>query len=243
MFLHSQKSTPLASLFTLAAALINGRPYRLRTIGVAAIPPIFALVSSRFCLHAHQAISRMAPVPWCMHVDGLNHEPFVVPVGADFPAVMGETIPTFFEIYRIRSYWFLGAGMGGVAILAVVVVCLFAKPNLEGAVLAALGAVGAAFCVTLAFLSVPVFSISFILLAIGSIWAILWVTLWLFVYILAFFPQIKFFPPTTTSILDMDQIAALLAVSAVAAIRMLRVIFKVVHPSAHSLPEETPGPA
>ncbi|KAJ7476295.1 hypothetical protein B0H11DRAFT_2031896 [Mycena galericulata] len=231
-----------ASLFTLAAALIYGRPYRLHTIGIAAIPPIFALVASRFCLHAHQAISRTAPVFWCLHVDGPNNEPWVVPVGVDFPAVMGETIPSFLQLYTIRALWLLMAGLGGVIIVAIFVVCLVMKPNLEGALLAALGALATPFCVAIGFLLVPLMGISVILVAIGSTWVFLWITLWLLVYILAFFPQIKFFPPTTTSILEMDQIAALLAVCAVAAIRTLRAIFKAVHPSAHSLPAETPVP-
>jgi hypothetical protein len=222
-----------SSLFTLAGALIYGRPYRLRTIGIAAIPPIFALVASGFCLHAHQAISRMAPVLWCLHVNGSSYEPFVVPVTVDFPAVMGETIPSFLRIYLLHAYWLSAAGVGGMAVLAVFLVCLVMVPGLQSALLAALGT---AFCAGVASVAVPILGIAFMLFVIGSFWVILWVTLWWLVYILAFFPQIIFFPPTATSVLEMDQIAALLGVSAVAAIRILRAIFKVIYPSAHSLP-------
>lgn len=228
-----------SSFFTLTAALLYGRPYRLRTIGIAMIPPIFALVASGYCLHAHQAISRTAPVIWCLHVNGLSNEPLVIPPPVDLPAVMGETIPSFLQIYRLKACQLSAAGVGGVATLAVFLGCLVAVPNLQGILLAALAALGAAFSVAVGFLSVPILGIIWMLFMTGSYWGFIWVALWWPVYILAFFPQIRFFPPTTISVLEMDQIAALLGVSAVAAIRMLRAILKVFHPSAHSLPEET----
>ncbi|KAJ6553196.1 hypothetical protein B0H19DRAFT_1155915 [Mycena capillaripes] len=46
------------------------------------------------------------------------------------------------------------------------------------------------------------------------------------VYIIAFFPQSGYFPPTGMSALDMDQAAALLTIVVVAVIRSWRPIFK-----------------
>ncbi|KAF7359615.1 hypothetical protein MVEN_00685300 [Mycena venus] len=134
------------------------------------------------------------------------------------------------------EYWLPTAGLGGVAPLAVFLVRLVMVPKFQDALLAALAM---AFLVAVSYLLLPILGIAFILVTIGSIWVVIWVPLWWFIYILAFFPQMKIFPPTITSVLEIDQIAALLGVSAVAAIRTLRAIYKAIHPSAHSLPEET----
>ncbi|KAJ6569742.1 hypothetical protein DFH09DRAFT_1080471 [Mycena vulgaris] len=140
-----------SSFFTLAAALIYGRPYRLRTIGIAAIPPIFAVVASRFCPHAHQAISRTTPVLWCLHVDGPSHDLFMGPATVDFPAVMGQFIPGFLEIYRLREHWLVDAGLSAVTILAAFVFRLVAVSNVKDALLATLAM---AFSVAVAMMSV-----------------------------------------------------------------------------------------
>ncbi|KAJ7891137.1 hypothetical protein B0H13DRAFT_2340633 [Mycena leptocephala] len=63
-------------------------------------------------------------------------------------------------------------------------------------------------------------------LTITPVWAafglILRLALWWPMYILAFFPQLPYFPITGISIREMDQITALLGVAVVAALRIVR---------------------
>jgi hypothetical protein len=59
-------------------------------------------------------------------------------------------------------------------------------------------------------------------------WPFIWIIVWWPVYILAFFPQIGYFPPTNMSVFDMDQFAALLSIVVVATIRIWGPIFKAV---------------
>jgi hypothetical protein len=59
----------------------------------------------------------------------------------------------------------------------------------------------------------------------AGLWFISWQLLWWPAYVVAFFPQLGYFPPTGISVLEMDQIVALLAVAVVAAIRIGRAIF------------------
>jgi hypothetical protein len=69
----------------------------------------------------------------------------------------------------------------------------------------------------------------FTVLILLSMWPLSWIIVWWPVYILAFFPQIGYFPPTNMSVFDMDQFAALLSIVVVATIRIWGPIFKAVH--------------
>ncbi|KAK6996931.1 hypothetical protein R3P38DRAFT_1948550 [Favolaschia claudopus] len=76
-----------------------------------------------------------------------------------------------------------------------------------------------------------VFNILF-LVYLAGIWAVSWVVVWGLVFILAFFPQMRFFPPTNISMLEMDQLAAPLAVVAVAVIHTARNLYRARYPPA-----------
>ncbi|KAJ7264783.1 hypothetical protein C8J57DRAFT_1308170 [Mycena rebaudengoi] len=60
----------------------------------------------------------------------------------------------------------------------------------------------------------------------GGQWLIYWLGFWWPVYILAFFPQMGYFPLTGISLLEMDQIATVVAISIVALIRSIRPFWK-----------------
>ncbi|KAJ7674134.1 hypothetical protein B0H17DRAFT_1334986 [Mycena rosella] len=227
-----------SSLFSLATALLFGRLSRLRMIGVAAIPVLFALIASGFTLHAHQTISHTAPVIWCSLHDGSTPGkrediPFTL---VDFPAMAGVAASSLPGIYLSPEYWLAAGIWSGVVVIVVFVSSLVRRRSL----VRALRPTGWAALITAGtFSTLPILSI----VPVAGMGAVKWVTYWVFawapIYILAFFPQMGFFPLTGGSVLEMDQIAALLGILVVAAIRTLRPIFKAVKPSADSS-EEVP---
>lgn len=60
---------------------------------------------------------------------------------------------------------------------------------------------------------------------VGTMWALYWILLWWPMYLLAFFPQLGYFPVTGVSALEMDQIATVVGVAVVVVIRTSRRIF------------------
>jgi hypothetical protein len=238
-----------SSLFTLFISTRFCRSSGLREADIVLIPLIFALVASGFVRHAHRTIAQTAPVIWCRTHNSSTgrEEEALFTTGAEFLAFLaflGEGILDMPLIYRSRECWKLGAS------LTVVIMGLLFLIRMKGetwrcsvvlGTLPSLIMVGFKSVVILS--SLPVLAIAFMTLYMGIFWAMCWVCLWWLVYIFAFFPQIGYFPVTGISVLEMDQIGALLAIVVVAAIRTLRVIFKTTRssPNSSSAPEHTPS--
>jgi hypothetical protein len=117
----------------------------------------------------------------------------------------------------------------GVLLLVVFLVTLFMDRSLESALEKVAEAV---FALLTWILFTP--------MALEAMWLILWVVCWWPMYLLAFLPQIGYYPPSGISVLEMDQIAALLGVAFVAAIRVLQPISKCARSSAASSLEGAP---
>ncbi|KAJ6511199.1 hypothetical protein C8R45DRAFT_402688 [Mycena sanguinolenta] len=226
-----------SSLFSLAIAYPCGGLFRLRTIP-ATISLIFALIASFFCLRAHEALSCTEPGIWYM--DSRPPREWVVLTFAEVPASSAQNlvyktgIP---PIYLSPRYWLVVGMCSGVVAILVFVVCLVQRHNLRRA----LWWTACAALITPVILSlIPMFCLATWVAFLWCELAIIWVLLWWPVYILAYFPQQGFFPLTATSVFEMDQIAALLGIAVVAAIRTLRVIFKIFHSRGDLAPEGIP---
>ncbi|KAJ7493927.1 hypothetical protein FB451DRAFT_1215731 [Mycena latifolia] len=212
-----------SSLVTMLTALFLGRsePSGFRIAGIAGIPLMFAFVASGFTLHAHQAIAQTAPVFWCVAHNATQ------PPGTREYVIFGHfpaSIATQWKVLSQRYCMWAGTIMG--AVLAVV----FVWEMLEQRTLRR----APRKTILTGILSVLPFIPWFELAFIDTMWFLCWVAFWWPVYILAFFPQMGYFPITGMSLLEMDQTAALLAVAVVAAIRILRSIFKAIRPLADS---------
>ncbi|KAJ6488699.1 hypothetical protein DFH09DRAFT_262544 [Mycena vulgaris] len=213
----------------------------LRMAGIAMIPLTFAFVASGFTRRAHRAIAQTAPVFWCLS-HGVILPPEVENVldAIHFPA----NFTTFWTIFMYQEYWFW-AGVITAATTAVwFLASLCGRQTLRHAAWSATKAGFYTAAISSGILSIPslLYTIVFALLWFGT-----WLAVWWPVYVLAFCPQLEYFPPTKISVLEMDQMAALLAVAAVAVIRLSRLAFNVVHSDAEGDPPQElesflPGP-
>ncbi|KAJ7493914.1 hypothetical protein FB451DRAFT_1491471 [Mycena latifolia] len=144
-----------------------------------------------------------------------------VVLGTHFPA----SITTQWKVFPTR-YWIWAGTITG-AVIAVVFVWEISKQRTLRRVpwdTIIAGSVSA----------VPVSFPRLYLAFMDTMWFMGWVVFWWPVYILAFFPEMGYFPITGISVLEMDQIAALLDVAVVAAIRILRTIVKAIRPPEDS---------
>ncbi|KAJ7795806.1 hypothetical protein B0H14DRAFT_2917527 [Mycena olivaceomarginata] len=204
-------------LWTIIIFLCFGRHPGLCTACIVIISFVSVLVASVFTFHAHQVIFRTAPVPWCdLHTQtGPLSEEHVSHNLVDFPSWV---VRSFVEICSEPVFWgvlaiYTGGGDPGlISALKQVAVPLVCLPT-----------------------SPLVFPVVF-----EAPWLVMWVMSWWPMYFLAFFPQIGYYPPSGISVLEMDQIAALLSVVIVAAIHFLRPIFKYACSSAASEEEGAP---
>ncbi|KAJ7493905.1 hypothetical protein FB451DRAFT_1388042 [Mycena latifolia] len=228
-----------SSLFSVVTALFFGRSSGLRTAGIAAIPVLFAFVASGFVLHAHQAIAKTTPVIWCSLHDGSisgkrEDVPFTL---VDFPAMMGDMVSYFPQIYMRRDtleWYALDVGVySGAVFVTALISSLWRRRNLARALRSAtkLGAMVAVF------VGMPLIAIPIIVGLGAAKWLVYWVVLWGPIYILAWFPQMGYFPITGMSILEINHIAAPLPIVVVAAIRSLRPLFKH-HGEVDAVPKE-----
>ncbi|KAJ6498688.1 hypothetical protein DFH09DRAFT_1203805 [Mycena vulgaris] len=213
-----------SSVFTVASALVSeSSPWlRLRTAGIAIVPVVLALAGVPFTWRAHEAIVRTVPVPWCLLHNGILEG--IVRLKAlaltDVDSVLlfsvqGISPLHFREIYNWREYWIF-AGMATAIAICVVflppgfadVVRIARRRNLRSALILS---------PTIGFASGAVFTCGPLLTCI---------TYWPAVYISAFFPRGGYFLQTEISVLEMDQMAALLAMVAVAVIRGYKFILR-----------------
>ncbi|KAJ6556766.1 hypothetical protein DFH09DRAFT_1164446 [Mycena vulgaris] len=213
----------------------------LRMAGIAMIPLTFAFVASGFTRQAHRAIAQAAPVFWCISHGAIippEHENGVDPT--HFPA----NIINFWTVFMYHEYW-VWAGVITAAITAVWFLgSLWGRRALRRAAWLATKAGFYTAAVSSGILSIPslYFTIMF-----AFPWFVTWLVVWWPVYVLAFWPQLGYFPPTKISILEMDQMAGLLAVAAVAVIRLWRLAFNLMHSDAEGDPPQElesflPGP-
>jgi hypothetical protein len=208
-----------SSLISVVVALIVGSTSGLRTAAIAIIPLILALVTSGFTLRAHHAIAQTAPVFWCDHRNDTKPGMMESIATIHFPANLGPLWSWGYLSYGYR--W----GMGIIlAVTAVAFVHSLAKRRGLRGTLWSTARAGLFSTVIFWTLHIiwPLFFTGLFAVYLLS----LSIMFWWPVYILAFFPQLQFFPVSATSIFEMDQIAALLAVIVVTVIRIARPIFK-----------------
>ncbi|KAJ7121627.1 hypothetical protein C8R44DRAFT_786581 [Mycena epipterygia] len=197
--------------------------------------------SPGFTRQAHRAIAQTAPVFWCISHGAIippEHENGVDPT--HFPA---NTI-TFWTVFMYHEYW-VWAGVITAATIAVWFLgSLWGRRTLRRAAWLATKAGFYTAAVSSGILSIPslYFTTVFALL-----WFVAWLIVWWPVYVLAFFPQLGYFPPTKMSMLEMDQMAAFFAVAAVTVIRLSRLAFNMVYSDAEGDPLQElesflPGP-
>jgi hypothetical protein len=212
-----------SSLMSVIVAFFVGSASGIRTAAIAIIPLILASVTSGFTMRAHHAIGQTVPVFWC---DGHRNdtEPGVLESIAiiHFPANLGPLWSWRYLSYGYR--WGLGI-IGAVTAVAFVHSCA-TRRGLKGTLwsTARAGLFTTAIFWTLHIIWPLFFTGIFAVALLG-----LSIVFWWPVYILAFFPQMQFFPVSGTPIFEMDQIAALLAVVVVTVIRIVRAIFRCVH--------------
>ncbi|KAF7375818.1 hypothetical protein MSAN_00471700 [Mycena sanguinolenta] len=196
-----------SSLFTIATASYIGRFgfSARRRVGIAIIPLVFVIVALGYSFRARQAIFRTAPDMPCRLPDGSGLKPEMFFVLVDVPTLMvvatTDIVPA---IYMSRSYWLFAAIM---ATLAALHPLMDRKPPwsilIESGLTFALLPLG-----------ILVFAIWILF-----IWLAAWALLWGVQYIIAFFPEMGYFPITGMSVMDMDQLAALLGIGFIAAFR------------------------
>ncbi|KAK6977609.1 hypothetical protein R3P38DRAFT_518962 [Favolaschia claudopus] len=205
-----------SSLFTLTMAIVYGP--RQRTIVVASIPLTFALVASGFCLRAHNTISCPPPDRWC------SRQGSFWPAGVGLPAAtVIQRVSYTFETYSSEGYWLQFPIWSVGVLVGIAELWILTSIGPEAAFLGGI--------LWIAFYSLlPLVFNTLFLLYLAGIWAVSWVVVWGLVFIVAFFPQMRFFPPTNISMLEMDQLAAPLAVVAVAVIRTARAIYRARYP-------------
>ncbi|KAK7033405.1 hypothetical protein R3P38DRAFT_794145 [Favolaschia claudopus] len=186
-----------SSLFTLAVALFY-RPYRFHTIGIAAMPTLFAIIVSAYCLRAHRAIASTEQVVWCPH-----------PPRPEEPSEGRPFSLAPRALYCSWQYWALEFAVAGACVLLFFIGRLWFVRSARRALL---GAIGLGFMAAVVISLLPALLGTFMLFMLASLWVFPWVILWLVIYPLGFFPQLSFFPPTRISVLELDQLAALAAV-------------------------------
>ncbi|KAJ7695276.1 hypothetical protein B0H14DRAFT_3174878 [Mycena olivaceomarginata] len=215
-----------SSMFSIAAAVCRGGSWG-RTVGVALIPLIFAVVASGFAANAHDAIKLTDLVIWCRLHNGIEIKRNDVPsyFAVDFPATMGSAVSAVFQIWMFPGFW-LATG----AMFAFLFVCTMVQHHgMAGAFRSsAYTALG-----SFALCSLVPLSGAYIAVQGTAKWVGFWLALWLPIYILAWFPTMGSFPPTGMSVLEMDQIAPLLGIVVVAMIRGFRPVWKARHFGGH----------
>jgi hypothetical protein len=221
-----------ASLFIVAVALFSALAsgfQKARTLlFIATIPLIFSLVASGFTWHVHRVILQTAPVFWCsLHVTSTTTTTL------SFNFTLIDSLAVFISVSTLgllsaasplsSGYW-INVGYCVAAVIPVTFVgSWLCQRNLRRVLVwtTYAAAIPVAIGVLMPLL-IAVINYGFII----AMWFYCWIFLWWPVYILAFFPQLGYFPPTRTSVFEMDQMAALLGVILVAAIRILRRIYK-----------------
>ncbi|KAJ6478277.1 hypothetical protein C8R45DRAFT_1006936 [Mycena sanguinolenta] len=211
-----------SSLFTIATAVFVGGSSGRRRAVTALIPFVFAVIAFWFTSAAHSAIvgtdpstfKLMMPDSMCTLSDGsrLRGED-ISSILVDLPLfiiwISIKVVPVF---YMSGWYWLITVPITTVFAVAIP----GGKPLVAGPVLIPL--------------MVVIYAVVMVLL-----WLFLWGIVWPLLYVLAFFPQLGFFPLTGTSVMDMDQLAALLGIGFIAAFRTWRRIFKAVRDRANSV--------
>ncbi|KAJ6511210.1 hypothetical protein C8R45DRAFT_1162842 [Mycena sanguinolenta] len=200
-----------SSLFTIATTAFVGGSSGRRRAATALIPFVFAVIASWFTCAAHSAILGTDPHSQCTLSDGsrLRLEDISSTL-VDVPLPISLTVKIVPVLYMSRWYWLIAVHITTVLAFAIP----GGKPLLAGAVLFLLGMV-----------------IDVVVMV--SLWLFLWGLLWPLLYILAFFPRMGSFPLTGMSVMDMDQLAALLGIGFIAAFRTERRIFKAVRDRAN----------
>ncbi|KAJ7292137.1 hypothetical protein C8J57DRAFT_1274683, partial [Mycena rebaudengoi] len=228
-------SSLISVILSVIAALIVRSTSGLRTAAIAIIPLILALVTSGFTLRAHCAIAQTAPVFWWDgHRNDTKSGVMESTATIHFPANLGPLWSWGYLSYGYR--WGVGITL---AVTAVAFVYSLAKRRgLRGTLwfTARAGLIPTAIFWTLHIIWPLFFTgvFTFTLLSLSIVF-------WWPVYILAYFPQLQFFPVSGTSIFEMDQIAALLAVVVVTLIRIARPIFKSVRSVRAAAESDSPS--
>ncbi|KAJ7091047.1 hypothetical protein C8R44DRAFT_750793 [Mycena epipterygia] len=202
-----------SSMFTLWKGLwgaLYGPGFRFssfkRTTGIAIVPVLSAFVAWGFSLRAHQAIAQTAPVFWCFAHNWNNEDPMGI---LHMPA---EIALPWAEPYASPLYWQFCS-----VVRAAVTIVVFLR-RIVGGETQRRGLWFAAKAGFISFACASCLSLVVIGCFVG-LWASTWLLMWWPVYILALSPWVGYFPATGISVLEMDQIAVLLAVAVVAAIR------------------------
>ncbi|KAJ6548767.1 hypothetical protein B0H19DRAFT_193712 [Mycena capillaripes] len=210
------------SLISVLTALYFVGPSGPRTASIAMVPLTFAFAASGFTIRAHRAIARTAPVFWC-----LSHSAIMPPGDVDRldPTHFPANIISIWRLglWLVDGYWFRAGVLTGAISALWFLGALWGRITPRRSVWLAMKAGFYSAAVSSTILCIPSLYISIMM---GGLWFVAWLLVWWPVYVLAFFPQLGYFPPTEISVLEMDQLAALFAVALVAAIRIGRVVFK-----------------
>ncbi|KAF7336462.1 hypothetical protein MSAN_02300400 [Mycena sanguinolenta] len=201
-----------SSLFTIATATFVGRSRGLRRVATALIPLFFIAIALRFTSVAHHSIFGTHLNSPCMLSDGsmLRHKDISpgFPL-ADLPLLIIPAIEMVPKLYRSPDFW-----LGFVPFPMLLAVIILDDENHRLIAMAL-------------FPVLPVILVVVIILALLAISVIVSPL----VYILAFFPETGSFPLTGMSVKDMDQLAALLGVGFIAALRSGTQILKALGPA------------
>ncbi|KAJ6498699.1 hypothetical protein DFH09DRAFT_1203816 [Mycena vulgaris] len=219
-----------SSFFTVASAIrVGSRPWlHLRTAGIAIIPVVLAIAATPFTWRAHEAIVRTAPVPWCLvHGKKLGIVRLKILAFTDIDSVFFFFwVPplVLLELFLWRDYWILVGMLTAIATCVSFVVRIAPRRNLRSVLI--LSAYDG-FTWGAVLTCVPLLSGAVVLAILyGTLWFAVRVFYWPAVYISAFFPRGGYFPLTRISVLEMDQMVALLAMVAVAVIRGFKFILR-----------------
>jgi hypothetical protein len=167
-------------------------------------------------------------------------------LAVDFPAMMGLAVSSLFQIWISPRLWLVTG-----AIFTFIFACTIVNQRSPADALrySAHSALASVLLCSLAPLS------GAYLTAVAAFkWVCFWLALWWPIYILAWFPTMGSFPPTGMSVLEMDQIVALLTIVVVATVRGLRSVWKArhflsrfttdsPHELSHPLPRKSHQPA
>ncbi|KAF7375833.1 hypothetical protein MSAN_00473200 [Mycena sanguinolenta] len=215
-----------SSLFTIATASYVGGFSARRRVGIAIVPLVFVIVALGYSFRAHQAIYRENSRTPCRLPDGSRLVPGVSFMLVDIPPVLFQMVTAIVGgAFMSRLFWLV---TGVIAAIPPVLAILLDRKlswstlNLSASIIA---------IAVLYTLMLGLFLTMGILAPLG-----LWVLLWGLQYIIAFFPEMGSFPVTGMSVMDMDQLAALLGVGFIAAfrtgLRILRIVRSRAHPAA-----------
>ncbi|KAJ6590980.1 hypothetical protein DFH09DRAFT_1273686 [Mycena vulgaris] len=226
-----------SSLFSVTVALLSGFFSDLRKartlLCITTIPLIFSLVASGFTSHVHQVILQTAPVFWCsLHPttppSHVTAEPYLNSLNftlVDFLALCTSvTSIGLLSTGLLSSRYWVMVGYCTASVIPITFIGTWMCQRNVRRVLrwtAFAGAISVAIGVSMPLLVVAIGNGLMI-----AMWFYCWIFLWWAVYILAFFPQLGYFPTTGMSVFEMDQMAALLGVVLIVAIRFLRRIYK-----------------